>query len=53
MSVSCLRCVLPATGRSLVQRSPTDCDVSLNPIQCKNNPLHVPWRYVENVQLKG
>ena len=28
MSVSCECCVLPATSRSLVQRRPTECDVS-------------------------
>jgi hypothetical protein len=44
MSVSCECCVcveVPATGRSLVQRIPTDCNVSLRVIQCNNNILHV------------
>jgi hypothetical protein len=31
-----------ATGRSLVQKSPTDCGVSLCVIKC-NNPLHLTW----------
>ena len=29
MSVVCCQVEVSATGRSLVQRSPTDCDVSL------------------------
>jgi hypothetical protein len=35
-----------AMGRSLVQRSPTECVcvcVSLSVIRCNNNPLHLQW----------
>jgi hypothetical protein len=31
-----------ATGRSLVQRTPTEC-VSLSVIKCNNNTLHLQW----------
>jgi hypothetical protein len=30
-------------GRSLVQRSPTECCVSLSVIKCNINPLHAQW----------
>jgi hypothetical protein len=33
---------VPATGRSLVQRSPALCCVSLNAIRCNSNPVHLP-----------
>jgi hypothetical protein len=37
VSVVCCMVEVSATGRSLVQRSPTDCGVSLCVIKC-NNP---------------
>jgi hypothetical protein len=34
----------PATGRSLIQRSPSECMyVSLSVMTCNNNPLHLQW----------
>jgi len=32
-----------ALGRSLVQRIPTECGVSLSVITCDTNPLHSQW----------
>jgi hypothetical protein len=37
VSVVCCQVEVPTTGRSLVQRSTTDCGVSLSVIKC-NNP---------------
>ena len=42
VSVVCCQVEVSAAGRSLVQRSLTDCGVSLCVIKC-NNPLHLPW----------
>jgi len=42
VSVVCCQVEGSATGRSLVQRSPTEC-VSLNVINCNNNALHLQW----------
>jgi hypothetical protein len=46
LSISCECCVLlqfSATGRSLVQKSPTDCSVSVSAIQCKSKPTYLRW----------
>jgi hypothetical protein len=42
VSVVCCLVEVSATGRSLVQRSPTDCGVSLCVIKCNNpsTPIH-------------
>jgi hypothetical protein len=58
MSVSCecrvLSGTVSATGRSLVQRSPTErvC-VSLSVIRCNNNPLHLQWLGRRDQTKKG
>jgi len=41
VSVMCFQVEIPATGRSLVQRRPTVCGVSLIMIRCNNNHVHV------------
>ena len=42
MNVACYQVEVSATGRSLVQRSPTECaGVSLSVIKCNNRPLHL------------
>jgi len=49
VTVACCQVEVSATGRSLVQRSPTECVVcvcvcvcvSLSVIRCNNNPLHL------------
>jgi hypothetical protein len=46
VSVVCCKVEVSATGRSLVQRSPTDCDLSLCVIKC-NNPSTPDHGYVE------
>jgi len=55
MSVSCVVCCqveVPATGRSLVHRRPTECVfVSLSVIWCNRNPLHLQ-RAGRKVQTK-
>jgi hypothetical protein len=44
VSVVCCQVEVSATGRSLIQSSPTECVcVSLSVIKCKNNPLHLQW----------
>jgi hypothetical protein len=43
VSVVCCQVEVSATGWSLVQRSPTDCGVSLCVIKRNNNPLHLLW----------
>jgi hypothetical protein len=40
VSVVCCQIKVSATGRSLVQRSPTNCGVC---DQMNNNPLHLTW----------
>jgi hypothetical protein len=41
VNVVCCQVEVSVTGRSLVQRSPTECGVSLSVISCKNNPPHL------------
>jgi len=41
VNVVCCQVEVSATGWSLVQRSPTDCGVSLCVMRHKNNPLHL------------
>jgi hypothetical protein len=41
VNVVCCQAAVSATGRSLVQRSPTECDVSLSVGKCNSNPLHL------------
>jgi hypothetical protein len=45
VSCKCLCCQVEvsATGRSLVQRSPTACGVCLSVIKCKKQPRHLLW----------
>ena len=38
--VVCCHVVFPATGRFLIQSSPTEC-VRVIVIRCNNNPLHL------------
>jgi hypothetical protein len=42
VSVACCQVEFSAAGRSLVQRSPTDCGVSVCD-QMNTNPLHLTW----------
>jgi len=42
VSVVCWQVEISTSGRSLDQRSPTEC-VCLSVIGCKNNPLHLQW----------
>ena len=43
-SVVCCHVEVPATGRSLVQGSPTECVcVLLSATRCNNNPRHLQW----------
>jgi hypothetical protein len=41
VSVVCCQVEVPATGRSLVQRSLAVCGVSLSVIRCATKPVHV------------
>jgi hypothetical protein len=43
VNVVCCQAEVSATGRSLVQRSPTECDVSLSVSKCNSNPLYLQW----------
>ena len=52
MSVVCCQVDASANGRFLVQRSPTDCGVSLCVIQCNNDPPQSPWGLVADAGLK-
>jgi hypothetical protein len=46
VNVVCRQVEVSATGRSFVQRSPTDCGVSLCVIKC-NNPSAPNYGWVE------
>ena len=44
VSFMCCQVEVSATGRSLVQTSPTEnIYVTLNVLKCNNNPLHLQW----------
>jgi hypothetical protein len=53
VSVVCCKADASATGRFVVQRSPTECGVSLSVIRRNNNPLHVEWVGRKRPEFEG
>jgi hypothetical protein len=53
VSVMCCQVEVPATGLSLVQRSPTDCDVSEYDLETSTVSMSRPTRIVEPVKISA